>query len=43
MYKLVRDRHRIGIVHGDLELRDIARGRGGDGGGLFLIDFSESK
>ena len=42
VYKLVQDLHRIGIIHGDLEPRNIARARGG-GGEFFLIDFSESK
>jgi len=36
----VQDLHRIGIVHRDLEPRNIARARGG---GFYLIDFSESK
>ena len=40
VYKLVQENlHRIGISHGDLERRNIARVRGG---GLYLIDFSES-
>ncbi|KAM6493291.1 hypothetical protein JOM56_011425 [Amanita muscaria] len=40
VYKLVQDLHRIGIMHGDLEPRNIGRVRGG---GLCLIDFSESR
>ncbi|KIL58501.1 hypothetical protein M378DRAFT_170490 [Amanita muscaria Koide BX008] len=40
IYKLVQDLHRIGIVHGDLEPRNIGRARGG---GFCLIDFSESR
>lgn len=40
VYKLVRDLHRIGITHGDLEPRNIARAREG---GFYLIDFSESR
>ncbi|KAM6496456.1 hypothetical protein JOM56_009162 [Amanita muscaria] len=40
IYTLVQDLHRIGIVHEDLEPRNIARTRGG---GLYLIDFSESR
>ncbi|KAF8339291.1 hypothetical protein F5887DRAFT_1062844 [Amanita rubescens] len=40
VYKLVRDLHRIGITHGDLEPRNIARTREG---GFCLIDFSESR
>ena len=40
VYKLVQDLHNIGIVHGDLEPRNIARTHGG---GFLLIDFSESK
>jgi len=40
VYKLVQDLHRIGIVHGDLEPRNIACAHGG---GFCLIDFSESK
>jgi serine/threonine protein kinase len=39
-YKLVEDLHRIGIVHEDLEPRNIVRTRGG---GFHLIDFSESR
>jgi len=38
VYKLVRDLHRVGIAHGDLEPRNIGRARGG---GFCLIDFSE--
>jgi len=40
VYKLVRDLHRIGISHEDLEPRNIARVREG---GFRLIDFSESR
>ncbi|KAH9042052.1 hypothetical protein EDB85DRAFT_1856993 [Lactarius pseudohatsudake] len=40
VYKLVRDLHRVGIIHGDLEPRNIARV---PGGGFRLIDFSESE
>lgn len=40
MYKLVFDLHSIGIVHGDLEPRNITRVQGG---GFRLIDFSESR
>jgi tRNA A-37 threonylcarbamoyl transferase component Bud32 len=40
VYELVQSLHRIGIVHGDLEPRNIARARGG---GFCLIDFSESR
>ncbi|KAH8995247.1 kinase-like domain-containing protein, partial [Lactarius hatsudake] len=39
IYWLVRDLHRVGIVHGDLEPRNIARV---PGGGFRLIDFSDS-
>ncbi|KAH9026553.1 hypothetical protein EDB84DRAFT_1670115 [Lactarius hengduanensis] len=39
IYGLVWDLHRVGIVHGDLEPRNIARV---PGGGFRLIDFSES-
>ena len=39
VYKLARDLHRIGIIHGDLEPRNIGRTREG---GFCLIDFSES-
>ncbi|KAH9170940.1 hypothetical protein EDB89DRAFT_1222301 [Lactarius sanguifluus] len=39
IYRLVWDLHRVGIVHGDLEPRNIARV---PGGGFRLIDFSES-
>jgi tRNA A-37 threonylcarbamoyl transferase component Bud32 len=39
VYKLVEDLHRTGILHGDLEPRNVARARGG---GFLLIDFSES-
>ena len=40
LYKSVQDLHSIGIVHGDLEPRNVVRVRGG---GLYLIDFSESR
>ena len=40
IYKLVQDLHRIGVVHGGLEPRNIVRTQGG---GFFLIDFSESR
>ena len=40
VYGLVRDLHRVGIVHEDLEPRNIARA---PGGGFRLIDFSESR
>ncbi|KIL55381.1 hypothetical protein M378DRAFT_634291 [Amanita muscaria Koide BX008] len=40
VYKLVRDLHRIGITHEDLEPRNIARAHEG---GFYLIDFSESR
>ncbi|KAH9042056.1 hypothetical protein EDB85DRAFT_1857198 [Lactarius pseudohatsudake] len=39
VYGLVWDLHRVGIIHGDLEPRNIARI---PGGGFRLIDFSES-
>ncbi|KAH8976702.1 hypothetical protein EDB92DRAFT_1810674 [Lactarius akahatsu] len=39
VYGLVWDLHRLGIIHGDLEPRNIARV---PGGGFRLIDFSES-
>ncbi|KAH9179320.1 kinase-like domain-containing protein [Lactarius sanguifluus] len=39
VYELVRDLHRVGIIHADLEPRNIARV---PGGGFHLIDFSES-
>ncbi|KAH9004932.1 hypothetical protein EDB86DRAFT_3186805 [Lactarius hatsudake] len=39
VYGLIWDLHRVGIVHGDLEPRNIARV---PGGGFRLIDFSES-
>ncbi|KAH9002662.1 kinase-like domain-containing protein [Lactarius hatsudake] len=39
IYKLVRGLHRVGIIHGDLESRNIARV---PGGGFRLIDFPES-
>jgi serine/threonine protein kinase len=40
VYGLVQDLHSIGIVHGDLEPRNIVRVCGG---GFRLIDFSESR
>ena len=40
VYKLVRDLHRIGIVHEDLEPRNIVRAHGSE---FRLIDFSESR
>ena len=40
VYRLVKDPHSIGIVHGDLEPRNVTRVRGG---GFRLIDFSESR
>jgi tRNA A-37 threonylcarbamoyl transferase component Bud32 len=40
VFKLVQDLHSIGIVHGDLEPRNIVRTHGG---GFLLIDFSESR
>ncbi|KAH9050748.1 hypothetical protein EDB84DRAFT_1258875 [Lactarius hengduanensis] len=40
LYVLVCDLHRVGILHGDLEPRNIARI---PGGGFRLIDFSESR
>ncbi|KAH9026562.1 kinase-like domain-containing protein [Lactarius hengduanensis] len=40
IYGLVWDLHRAGIVHGDLEPRNIARV---PGGGFRLVDFSEGK
>ncbi|KAI0302510.1 hypothetical protein BC826DRAFT_1089655 [Russula brevipes] len=40
IYKLVQDLHSIGIVHKDLEPRNIVRTHGG---GFLLIDFSESR
>lgn len=40
VFKLARDLHCIGIIHGDLEPRNIARTREG---GFCLIDFSESR
>ncbi|KAH9175244.1 hypothetical protein EDB89DRAFT_347330 [Lactarius sanguifluus] len=39
VYGLVWDLHRLGIIHGDLEPRNIARV---PGGGFLLIDFSAS-
>jgi tRNA A-37 threonylcarbamoyl transferase component Bud32 len=41
VYELVRELHHIGISHGDLEPQNIARRR--DGGGFYLVDFSESR
>ena len=40
IYKLVQDLHHIGIVHKDLEPRNVLRARGG---GFRLIDFLESR
>ena len=40
VYKLVQDLHRIGVVHGDLEPRNIGRACGGR---FYLLDFSESR
>jgi serine/threonine protein kinase len=40
VYELVVHLHSTGIVHGDLEPRNVARVRGG---GFRLIDFSESR
>ncbi|KAH9039312.1 hypothetical protein EDB85DRAFT_2287134 [Lactarius pseudohatsudake] len=40
VYKLVGDLHRVGIVHGDLEPRNVARV---PGGGFRLINFSGSR
>jgi tRNA A-37 threonylcarbamoyl transferase component Bud32 len=40
VYKLVVDLHSIGIVHGDLEPRNVGHVHGG---GFCLIDFSESQ
>ncbi|KAH9986750.1 hypothetical protein BJV74DRAFT_878456 [Russula compacta] len=40
IYKLVQTLHSIGIVHQDLDPRNIGRSHGG---GFFLIDFSESR
>ncbi|KAI0294177.1 hypothetical protein BC826DRAFT_1012766 [Russula brevipes] len=40
VYKLVQDLHSIGLVHKDLEPRNIVRTHGG---GYLLIDFSESR
>ena len=40
IYKLVQDLHRIGIIHEDLQPRNIVRTHGG---GFLLIDFSESR
>ena len=38
VYGLVRDLHKVGIIHGDLEPRNVVRVPGG----FRLIDFSES-
>ncbi|KAH9176767.1 hypothetical protein EDB89DRAFT_2112700 [Lactarius sanguifluus] len=40
VYELVRDLHRVGIVHGDLRPRNVARV---PGGGFRLINFSGSR
>lgn len=40
VFKLVQDLHGVGILHGDLEPRNIVRARGG---GFRLIDFTESR
>ena len=40
IYKLVQALHSIGVVHEDLEPRNIVHTHGG---GLLLIDFSESR
>ena len=40
VYKLVQELHSIGIIHGDLDPRNIVRAYGG---GFRLIDFSESR
>jgi RIO-like serine/threonine protein kinase len=40
IYRLVQDLHSIGVVHGDLELRNVVRVHGG---GFRLIDFEESR
>jgi tRNA A-37 threonylcarbamoyl transferase component Bud32 len=40
VYKLVQDLHGVGVVHGDLEPRNVVRARGG---GFRLIDFSASR
>jgi tRNA A-37 threonylcarbamoyl transferase component Bud32 len=39
VYRLVQDLHSVGIVHGDLEPRNVLRVKGG---GFLLVDFSES-
>lgn len=39
VYELVQELHGVGVLHGDLEPRNIGRTREGD---LCLIDFSES-
>jgi serine/threonine protein kinase len=40
VYKLVQDLHRLGVVHEDLEPRNVVRTHGG---GFRLIDFSQSR
>jgi serine/threonine protein kinase len=40
IYGMVRDLHRVGIAHRDLEPQNVARV---PGGGFRLIDFSESE
>lgn len=40
VYKLVQDLHNVGIVHKDIEPRNVVRVHGG---GFRLIDFSESR
>jgi hypothetical protein len=40
IYGMAQDLHRVGIVHGDLEPRNVARV---PGGGFRLFDFSESE
>jgi serine/threonine protein kinase len=40
VYKLAQDLHSIGIVHGDLEPRNVMRILGG---GFYVIDFSQSR
>ncbi|KAH9974504.1 hypothetical protein BJV74DRAFT_184495 [Russula compacta] len=40
VYKLAQNLHSIGIVHGDLEPRNVMRILGG---GFYLIDFSQSR
>lgn len=39
IYKLFKDLHSVGIMHGDLEPRNIVRVKGG---GFLLVDFSGS-